>query len=203
MDFSNIVINSMRMDIYHSSQPFQPHFLPGEDILWSGRPKQGLYLRAADAFLIPISIIWGGFAIIWNALVWLTPSNTTSGISPAWLFRLLGLPFLLAGTYMIIGRFIHDALIRMGRFYAVTSQRVLILSGSALVSLDIHRLPRFELSEHRDGTGTINFEPSYVMPFAGWKGFRIWLPPSDRAIWFFRIQNARHVYELIRKQRRS
>jgi len=39
----------------------------GEQVLWSGQPKRGLRLRAADAFLIPFSLRWAGFAVVWES----------------------------------------------------------------------------------------------------------------------------------------
>jgi hypothetical protein len=185
-----------------SLQPFQPYLFTGERICWTGQPKQGLVLSGRDAFLIPASLMWGGFAIFWNAMVWLAPFGTKSGGGPGWLFRLWGLPFLVAGLYLIGGRFFHDAYIRKKLFYAVTDQRILVLRGSKITSLDIHRLPRLELSEHRDGTGTLAFEGSNGVPWAGMNGFGWWLPSSSGAIRFFRIRDPRKVYQLIRNQAR-
>lgn len=186
------------MDVLSSLQPFQPFLLSGERVLWTGQPKQGLGLSAKDTFLIPFSLLWGGFAILWNAMVWLAPFGTTSGESPDWFFKLWGLPFLVIGIYLIAGRFFHDALIRKKLFYGVTSQRILILRHSKLTSLDIHRLPRLELSEHRDGTGTLAFEASNML--LGMNGLSWWLPAAGGITQFFRIANPRQVYELVRSQ---
>ena len=183
-----------------SSQPFQPYLLTGERMLWSGQPKQGLTLSGKDAYLIPFSIMWGGFAIFWNAAVWLAPFDTKTSANPDWFFRLWGLPFLVVGIYMIVGRFFHDAYIRKKLLYAVTNQRVLTLRGSKIISLDIHRLPRLELSEHRDGTGTLAFEASNTMASGRMNGIGVWLPAYGTNAQFFRIQNPRNVYELIRNQ---
>ena len=103
------------------------------------------------------------------------------------------------GLYFIVGRFFHDAYVRKNMFYAVTDQRVLVLRGSKITSLDIHRLPRLELSEHRDGTGTLTFEAANNMYWGGMNGgFGWWVPSLSSATQFFHIENPRRVYELIR-----
>jgi hypothetical protein len=192
------------MDAFQSFQPFQPYLFTGERIVWSDQPKQGLALSGRDTFLIPFSLMWGGFAIFWNAMVWLAPFDTNAGDDPGWFFKLWGLPFLVVGLYLIAGRFFHDARIRKKLFYAVTNQRILVLRGSKITSLDIHRLPRLELSEHRDGTGSLAFEASNNMSWGGgMNGFSWWLPALSGATQFFRIKNPRKVYELIRNQTRS
>ena len=180
---------------------FGPYLLSSERILWTGRPKQGILLSARDVLLIPFSLMWGGFAIFWNYGVW-TMGNGDDG-GPGLFFKLWGLPFLVAGLYFIIGRFLHDMAIRKSLIYAVTDQRVLVLRGSRspkLTSLDIHRLPRLELSEHRDGSGTIAFESSSVLSAYAMNGFAWWIPTLGNSAQFYRISNPRTAYELIRNQ---
>ncbi len=41
----------------------QNNLSSGEKLVWIGRPKKGIVFRSSDAFLIPYSLIWGGFAI--------------------------------------------------------------------------------------------------------------------------------------------
>ena len=183
---------------YQSQSAFQAYLMPGERVLWAGQPKQGLALSGRDTFLIPFSLFWGGFAIFWNAIVWVAPFD--SGDSRDWFFKLWGLPFLVIGAYLIIGRFFHDAHIRKKLFYAVTDQRVLVLRGSKITSLDIRRLPRLELTEQRDGTGTLAFEAASFGYWGGMHGFSWWLPSLSTATQFFRIDNPRTVYNLIRNQ---
>lgn len=187
------------MDSFRSSHLFQPYLLTGERVRWSGQPKQGLAAGNRDIFLIPFSLLWGGFAIFWNAMVWFPPGNTSTGESPDLFLKLWGLPFLIVGVYLIIGRFLYDSAVRKRLFYAVTDQRVLILRGSKITSLDIDRLPRLELTEHRDGTGTLAFEASNLGSSAGTNGWSWWLP-SVSGSQFFRVQNPRNIYRLIRNR---
>lgn len=191
------------MTAYQSMNLFRTYLLPGERVLWTGQPKQGLALSGRDAVLIPFSLMWGGFAIFWNVGVWTFPKT---GEDTDWFMRLWGLPFLVVGLYLIIGRFIHDAWIRKRLFYAVTNQRVLILRGlnsQNLKSLDIRRLPKLDLSEHSDGTGTLEFDGDSSLFSSRRNGFGSWTPALSAASQFFRIANPRKVYGLIRDQAHS
>lgn len=192
------------MDAPRSSQPFQSYLLAGERILWTGQPKQGLVFSGKDILLVPFSLMWGGIAIAWNAAAWFQAFGGGSGDGPDWFFRLWGLPFLVVGLYLIAGRFLHDASLRRGLHYAVTDQRVLVVRGAKFISLDIRRLPRLDLAEYRDGSGTLAFEAdhgmAWGMSWGGTNGFGWWVPALASTTRFFRIRDARKVYELVRNQ---
>lgn len=170
-----------------------PSLLPGERIVWKGHPYSGLILRPIEVFLIPFSLLWGGFALFWNASVWTTDAELS--------FKLFGLPFLIAGVYVTVGRFLVDISLRKKIAYFVTNKRVLIKKrsgGSGTKSLDITRLPALEFDERSDGSGTIRFGSSGGL-FAG-NNLGIWQPTFDPTPQFIRISNVRSVYELIQKQ---
>jgi hypothetical protein len=172
---------------------FEPQLLSSERIVWRGEPFAGFIFRPIEVFLIPFSLFWAGFAIFWNVDVWSTDADFS--------FKFFGLPFILAGIYITIGRFLIDIMLRKRMAYIVTNKRVLITkrNGAANTkSLDISRLPALELDERSDGFGSIRFGSS-----GGWFGgnnFGIWQPSSDPTPQFIRIPNVRHVYELIQKQ---
>ena len=171
------------------------HLLPGEELVWTGRPAQGLMLVRADAFLIPFSLFWGGFALFWNIGVW-------TQATPLF-FKLFGLPFLAMGLYITLGRFWIDAAMREDTQYAITDRRVLISRTNwlpTLKSLDIRHLPALELTERGDGTGTIKFGTA-IFPF--WSGgFDLGLPGFSMTPQFFYIQDARRVYGLLQEKSR-
>ncbi len=168
----------------------------GETLLWNGRPRQGLMLRASDALFIPFSLLWAGFAFFWEASV--------VGTGAPFFFMLWGIPFMVVGLYITIGRFFVDAYIRSKTSYGVTNERVLIIAGllnRTVKTLPLQTLSEIALQQNADGSGTITFGSG--APFASWyRGFA-W-PGMDQRLApaFERIPEAKHVYELIRKAQR-
>ncbi len=167
--------------------------LPGEKLLWSGGPQRGILFTASDAFLIPFSVMWGGFAIFWEASVLSTKAPD--------FFGLWGIPFVLVGLYLIVGRFFVDAWIRGGLVYAVTSQRILIARPSPIArftALNLNQLPAVSLKERNNGRGDIVFGDS-VSVF-GRRGFSGWSPALDPTPRFLGIENVKVVFDLIQRQ---
>jgi len=169
----------------------------GERVLWSGQPRRGIRLRGQDAFLIPFSLLWGGFAIFWEASVFATKAP--------FFFKLWGVPFVLVGIYIIFGRFFVDARSRAQTYYGITTERIIIVSGlfsREIKSLNLRTLTDVSLSERSDGSGTISFGPSYPMgrffPAGSWPGAGRYAPPS-----FDLIEHAKDVYEIIRNAQRA
>jgi hypothetical protein len=173
---------------------FQKYLLTDERELWTGCPPVGLRTQPRDWFLIPFSLFWAGFIVFWNVSVWLQEGDT--------LFRIWGLPFLLAGLYIVFGRFLHDAYIRKHEAYAVTNRRILILRDgrtSKLKSIDIKLLPGLELQQGANGRGTITFSQPNLWGAAN--GVGTWVPSLDGIARLVDIEDVRRVYELIEGQR--
>ncbi len=170
-----------------------PIALDREEVqLWRGQPRQGLVVRPADLFLIPFSLLWGGFAIFWEVSVLRMPA-------PGF-FALWGIPFVLMGLYVIVGRFFVDAWRRQRTTYALTTTRVIIRTGTSLNSLDLRTLTNITVIERRDGTGTISFGPSN--PLSSMLGGASW-PGMPLALAFDMIADVQRVYGQIREAQRA
>lgn len=137
----------------------------GERLLWVGRPKRGVHFSAADIYLIPFSLLWGGFAIFWESMVITTKAP--------FFFKLWGIPFVLVGLYMIAGRFFADAWKRSKTVYGITNDRVIIKSGifsPEIKSLNIKSITDITFSQKNDGSGTIVLGPT-ISPYNKIRGF--------------------------------
>ena len=49
-----------------SMTAIQPELTSGENFIWAGRPSGSVIFHKEDAFLVPFSLLWGGFAIFWE-----------------------------------------------------------------------------------------------------------------------------------------
>lgn len=125
---------------------------PGEKLVWSGGPRQGLLFRATDAILVPFTLVACGLAILWEVEIltedWPLP------------FVFIGAPFVLLTLYGVFGRFVVDARLRARTAYGLTDRRAIILSG--LLDLTVESIPLRALGdvtveERPDGSGTITF----------------------------------------------
>jgi hypothetical protein len=161
----------------------------GERQLWTGAPRQGVVLRSADVFMIPFSLLWGGFAVFWEVT-----ALRTGG--PGF-FPIFGVPFVAAGLYITVGRFLVDARRRARTSYVVTSNRVVIIGGvfaPTTKSLLLATLSDVTMTERPDGTGTITFgavNPMYAM-YSGMSWPGVPQVPS-----FEMIPDVRRVYGII------
>ena len=170
----------------------------GARLLWAGSPRQGIVLRGSDVFMIPFSLLWGGFAVFWEAMV-------LAGDAPLF-FALWGVPFVLMGLYITIGRFWVDARARSNTYYGLTDRRVVILDGlftRSVTTLPLRTLHDISLTERSDRSGTIALGRSH--PFAGfyegmyWPGMGRFRSPG-----FEMIEDAKRVHDqLIEAQREA
>jgi hypothetical protein len=127
---------------------------PQERLLWWGIPKQGLMLRSADIYRIPFSVLWAGVFFIWEGFAIWRILHGEHGVNPV-IMALWGIPFVLIGLYVLVGRFFHDSWRRSQTVYGLTDGRILIARPSRLRSFDLATLGEIELSETGDNTGTI------------------------------------------------
>ena len=107
----------------------QSELLSGETILWAGHPDTRVVLHKEDLFLIPFSLVWGGFAIVWEAGVAGVWGNSARSGLP-WTFGMIwGIPFVLIGQYLIWGRFFYAAWKKKRTYYALTNRRVIVVQN--------------------------------------------------------------------------
>jgi len=129
------------------------HRIPGERLLWAGRPKQGLAFRGWDVLYVP----FGGLLLVGGSIFIVLAISETGDPFLALFLSL----WLLAAAYMAVGRFFVDARRRASTYYAVTSMRALIISGKELgrvQSVNLRSLQEITFTRRADNTGTIEFD---------------------------------------------
>jgi hypothetical protein len=163
----------------------QSQVQPGETLLWAGRPGQGLRFQSSDLFLIPFSLIWGGFAVFWE--------SQAIRMNTPLIFKLWGIPFVLIGLYFIAGRFLWDRWVRSKQIYALTDRRLIVMRGESVTSSSLFSLPHLALKTDRSGSGTIDFGQPQLGRSSG---LAVWAPSSAGASFQF-LNNANEVFALI------
>lgn len=173
----------------------RPYLLPGERLVWSGRPKRGIVFKLDNLVLVPLGLAWMGMAVL-GAVDALATWRGDIFVG-AW-----SIVALAVGFYLVAGRFLAEAWLRNRLFYAVTNRRLLILRTGLmprLRSIEIGFLPVFEYEEHRDGRGSLSFDIDDDEGSPWWLGTRrqVALSPHVLRFRFDRIEQPRFVYDLI------
>jgi len=182
----------------------QDELSSGESLLWTGKPNPRVIFHASDSYMIPFSLMWGGFAIFWEAGV--------SGIGPwagkgsPWSFGMLwGVPFVLIGQYMIWGRFFYTAWKKKRVLYALTTERLIVLvrpPQAKVISRYLENVPGIEKEIRSDGLGTLKFGETPPI-YGGGRGKNasmegLYLNSSTPV--FVDIDNARDVADMIQRE---
>ncbi len=183
-----------------SLSAIQPELAPGERLLWAGQPKASTIFHKEDGFLIPFSLMWGGFAIFWEASaagLWGNTPRPHPHPAP-FFFLLWGVPFVLIGQYLIWGRFFYAAWKKKRTHYGVTDRRVIVVQNGRtrqMSSAYIDTLPALVKEVGKDGSGTLRF--TQAMP-QGRNGGASWNAMAVGAIpTFVDIDDLDAVYRLI------
>lgn len=141
------------MDAGSTTDPIARHLLSGEKVQWSGRPDPSRRFTRADWYLVPFSVMWGGFAIFWEAMV-LRDGGPT-------FMALWGIPFVVLGLYFVVGRFAYKARQKRRTWYAITNQRTIIVqtgsNGDRVEAAFLKNVPSINQSIDRSDTGSIIF----------------------------------------------
>ncbi len=185
---------------FEVEQKLRPELGRDERLLWNGVPKQGLQLRASDWFAVPFTLFWCGMVAFGNVRHGMRIDQPPLYLTPA------GIPFVIVGVYMLVGRFFVDWYQRTRTYYGVTDQRVLILDGMfnrQVKSLSLSTLTEIALKERSDRSGSITFGPGTSAN--SWFGRTSWsgMNNNRQAPSFDMIADARKVYVLIREAQQS
>jgi len=184
---------------FEVDQLLRPELARDERLLWSGMPGQGLRWRASDWFAVPFTLFWL-YMVVFGA--------SRHGIQvdqPPLYLRPEGIPFVLIGVYMLVGRFLVDWYQRTRTYYGLTDQRIIILGGllnRQVKSLTLATLSDITFNVRSNGSGTITFGPGAST--SSWFGRSSWRGAnSQQAPAFDMIADVRKVYALIREAQQS
>ena len=129
----------------------------GERLIWWDRPDPVRYARRDANFGVLFGVFFLGFAIFWMTTAYRAPGA----------FFLFGIPFVLAGLWMVTAplrayRAAHTTA------FALTDKRVLIVTGSTVRARLLDHIEYVETESGADGSGNVLFM-SEPVAFAPWQ----------------------------------
>ena len=116
--------------------------MPGEEILWQGRPDPSLLFGPKQLGISAFGLVFAGFAAIWMLL-----ASSAGGY-----FWTFGLIHFTVGLAMSFGAFFYAPWRRRHTWYTLTSQRAFIATDLPLFGRKLKSWPI-------DGDTAISYEP--------------------------------------------
>ena len=143
---------------YRTEEVFRGELLRDDRILWSGQPEANVLLGPADAGLIPFGLLWlASTSFILLTTLGIIGDGPKGGRGAPLIFVVVPGFFVAIGLHMVFGRFVCKYWKKKNTYYAVTNQRVLVLTkllGTRLQAAFIHDITNIDKSVRRSGIGT-------------------------------------------------
>ena len=147
-----------------------------------------------DIFLVPFSFLWAGFAVFWE----MTVIRNGAGFMVIW-----GVPFLLVGFYVTIGRFLLDSWVRGQTVYGLTGDRALLLRQLGAARLLTVRLGgAVNLQAGKADRGTLEFgaKSGFSEIFNSGRNpmaaFAMWTPSLGDQVRFIGVERVMEAYRI-------
>jgi hypothetical protein len=170
----------------------QPFLLPGERLLWAGRPRRGLDFGPADLLAVAIGLFFAALPFRDSDDRWFSAPASVDDI----------ICFAVA-LYFLFRPFLDNARLRSNLLYAVSDRRVILLRTGwrrRLESLDLGYLPMLELDHDGADRGTLHFD----LEGEGDRYFRVdyrpWSPSGSNRPGFEDIEHPQMVCNLIARE---
>jgi len=185
--------------MYSYDEVFAREMLPGEKILWQGKPNPAKIFTKFDIFLVPFSILFGGGSIFAFSTV------MTIG-APFIIFDVFGVFFAVVGLYFLFGRFLVKNANKRNTYYLITNMRVISMKITAnhvkksSVSAQINSTPSESASIGGNGIGTITFGvvPIFYAMYLN-TGLDFFAGPfQNNSVIFFDIDDCESVFQIYR-----
>lgn len=189
---ASILLSSEEVDGIEIFNFIENMLKDNEVVLWQAQPNLHKNLTKSDIFLIPFSIFWFGFCILWTILAF----------SSFPVFALFGIPFLLIGVYLTFGRFYFKKYNKKHTYYALTNKRLLIIHkirGERIFESTFNTLNGINYDADKHGCGTIHFGENRNYPFnnISTNNGMDFFNKNLYNYAFYDIDDAKNVYQLI------
>lgn len=153
----------------------RPYVNGDEMVLWKGKPQKGHLITKQDASTIPLSLLVCGMSGYTMITAWENEGPLFE--------KLIVIPFVCFGLYMLIGRFLYSAYLRKRTYYVITNKRIIRKQNNKIALRYGHDLLPAGVISYPDGSGTIEFGQKYIRRRSA-KGTSLELNPD-----YFALEN--------------